>query len=1453
MINTKNTSLFSFVNLLVFSLWFVFTSTAQAAVGFRAASNNAINTITPVGSITHVATGAPRSRSSCGNITPSIPAGVNNDLLIALVIAKEDDGNNISTPNNWNTYYSAEYPGNPGNNNEMNMRIFWRIADGTEGASVTINQSGTCNSFGAQISRFRGVDTVSPFETASAGVITQDSGNLDTGSITTTSSTAMLLVAGFVSDNRSTSQPSSWNQSFDYIYNNNGAKPDFAITLNYQLQTSAGPKSISNWDLSGGGGDENAGLILALTPSGGSGGLSINVPAGTTANDVMIASISARPNTLTVTRPTGWTLIRQISQGAGNSSSLSTYYRVATGSEPPSYTWLLSSAGFTGAAGGIATFTGVDASPIDAEAGTTTPGGISHVAPSVTTTLADGMLVTIHEFTSSRNWTAPPGMTEVVDISSETPNNAVGISIEMNYEARPTAGATGTRTASIGGNADTGATQSISLKPKQPLICWTDDFNRANGSPGSDWLVSNNSGGFGNPVIFNNRLRLTDASGNVATMATLQRLFPGAGNRIEIEFDQIADYGSGADGIALTLSDSSITPAPGGYGGSLGYAQRSGINGFAGGWLGIGIDEYGNFSNPTEGRQGGPGFRRDSISIRGSGSGTTGYIYHAGTAANLNPEVDNNGGASPLHRYRIIVDHTNSVNAWVSLERDTGSGYAMLVAAYDAKAPALNQATVPTNWMLSYTGSTGGSTNVHEIDNLRICAVSQSSLTGADHYSINHSGTGVNCNSEQITITAQDASHAAVDAGTKTITLTTATSRGTWSRVVTGTGTLTDATAGDGAATYTFPGGESSVVLAFNYTNPIADPDTFSFNVTDGATTEASGSAITANDDPNISFYNSGFIFNNETDSNTTIPTQLSGKNSNTGYNNKTITLQAVRTSTSDPSQCLPAFQNTTLNIDFAAECRNPANCVAGQQLILNGAALTTNNDNAGTGSSGYDTRSVTFDGNGKLNLIFNYPEAGQIQLHTRHNILLDDGSNTPSGNFMYGSSNDFVVRPLGFSIDFSGQRTADYADDGILNNSTGSNLSYAANASGSLFTQAGQNFVSTLTAVTWQAADDSNNDGIPDTGANLTNNATTQNFGNESPAITPTNVAATHTTPLPNFGVLANSANSAAFNNGVGTKMLAWSEVGILNLTTTLNNYLLSGDNVAGNAQNVGRFAPDHFDTTLIEGCAVSNNYTYSGQPFSVSAYAKNTAGTTTLNYANTYAFNTAVSNAGATANFTNNVILPVSFANGIGTRTNVIYTFTVKETIPAAITLRARDADTPTATGITEGTTQIRSGRMRLENVFGSELTPLTMPLSAEYYSDSGTPADLTDDGFILNPDDSCSGYDATVGALTNYTDNLSPGDVTVAGTGTVAAGVANITFSAPGAGNEGSVNLLLNTTSSPNWLTYNWNVDCDNADADDNLTTGIDTGLCGPFGKASFGLYRGDDRIIYWREVF
>lgn len=266
------------------------------------------------------------------------------------------------------------------------------------------------------------------------------------------------------------------------------------------------------------------------------------------------------------------------------------------------------------------------------------------------------------------------------------------------------------------------------------LTCVCDTFNRASLNPstifGANWIVStSDSTGILPSIVSPGYLRLTNNTGNNAKSATVPGIFPAAGNYISVEFQQYAYNGSGADGIAVTLSDYSVPAVPGAYGGSLGYAQKTGIVGFAGGWIGVAMDEYGNYQNPNEGRIGGPGFIRDSVGMRGSGSGMTGYNWLGGTAT-LNPQIDNNASATPSlgYYYQVIVDARNEpTSTAVTVNRDTGVGYAPPLISIPnvyaaATAQGFTQAPVPTNWQISFTGSTGGSTNIHEIGGLRICA-----------------------------------------------------------------------------------------------------------------------------------------------------------------------------------------------------------------------------------------------------------------------------------------------------------------------------------------------------------------------------------------------------------------------------------------------------------------------------------------------------------------------------------------------------------------------------------------------------------------------------------------------------------------------------------------------------------------------------------------------------------
>ena len=192
--------------------------------------------------------------------------------------------------------------------------------------------------------------------------------------------------------------------------------------------------------------------------------LTISKPTGVALNDVLIASIGLTPSTGTITPPSGWVLVRRTNNAGPTSNSLAVYYKVATGSEPASYAWGMSGSSFT--TGGVQAFTGVDTTtPIDVENGQTTASATTHATPSITTSMANTMLVTSHAFASGATWTPPSGMTEGFDKANAN-NNATGLAVEGNWLLLAVAGATGVKTATASGNADAGNTHILSLRPK---------------------------------------------------------------------------------------------------------------------------------------------------------------------------------------------------------------------------------------------------------------------------------------------------------------------------------------------------------------------------------------------------------------------------------------------------------------------------------------------------------------------------------------------------------------------------------------------------------------------------------------------------------------------------------------------------------------------------------------------------------------------------------------------------------------------------------------------------------------------------------------------------------------------------------------------------------------------------------------------------------------------------
>ena len=145
------------------------------------------------------------------------------------------------------------------------------------------------------------------------------------------------------------------------------------------------------------------------------------------------------------------------------------------------------------------------------------------------------------------------------------------------------------------------------------------------GTTATGWVMSGSgytpvlTAGAGIDTVGHGWLRLTSTGGNQATSAYFDTAFSAAGATVYASFEYATWGGNGADGISFFLFDGSTSFSVGAPGGSLGYANRNAESGMAGGYLGIGIDEYGNFSSSSEGKVGGaPGLVPDAIAVRGS-------------------------------------------------------------------------------------------------------------------------------------------------------------------------------------------------------------------------------------------------------------------------------------------------------------------------------------------------------------------------------------------------------------------------------------------------------------------------------------------------------------------------------------------------------------------------------------------------------------------------------------------------------------------------------------------------------------------------------------------------------------------------------------------------------------------------------------------------------------------
>lgn len=208
-------------------------------------------------------------------------------------------------------------------------------------------------------------------------------------------------------------------------------------------------------------------------------------------------------------------------------------------------------------------------------------------------------------------------------------------------------------------------------------------------------------------------LRLTAAVNDEKGLAFNDALTFTANQPVVVQFNYVSWGGTGADGMTVFLYDSSISSPMSGAldGGGLGYC------GGAGGYLAIGLDEYGNFSNPSDKcttASHGPGFKPESLVIRGPQSATNAWV----TTTSVPGGIDNPHATSRPSPKTVLLTLTPAI--------PPGIGYTITAQFQSASGQPFQTLfsnvpfsyTPPANLSVGFSGSTGGSNNTHELRGL---------------------------------------------------------------------------------------------------------------------------------------------------------------------------------------------------------------------------------------------------------------------------------------------------------------------------------------------------------------------------------------------------------------------------------------------------------------------------------------------------------------------------------------------------------------------------------------------------------------------------------------------------------------------------------------------------------------------------------------------------------------
>lgn len=423
-----------------------------------------------------------------------------------------------------------------------------------------------------------------------------------------------------------------------------------------------------------------------------------------------------------------------------------------------------------------------------------------------------------------------------------------------------------------------------------------------------------------------------------------------------------------------------------------------------------------------------------------------------------------------------------------------------------------------------------------------------------DHFELSHSGQALTCNPETVVIKAcadANCSRLVAEQVSASLSLNPDTASNGWV----------------GGNQLTFSGGSTTARLHNNTAGTVTMGVAGSTPAFQHPTLCRAGGGVPSVAACTLSFADSGFVFD--------VPDTLANKP-------QQVQLKAVKKD-NDTQRCVPGFASVSKPVSFWSDYVSPASNPFGSKVTVNGSAIATSQATAVTSN-------LSFDTNGETTLTVNYPDAGQMRLNARH-----DGSGDTAGLVMTGSDL-FVSRPVGLCITPTQGTCA------------------AGDASCPVFKKTGEAFQLNIAGVTWQADDDEDL---------CSGNLATPNFALANIALGSELVA-----PKPGEEAVVGTASydhsNAKGNNNFNTLSQSVNEVGVFRMTATppaagYFNYTIP----AATSVPVGRFIPVDFN--LVSGNIVPacEAFSYMGQPFlaELQIQARNQFGETTLNYREAFA----------------------------------------------------------------------------------------------------------------------------------------------------------------------------------------------------------------------------------------